>query len=100
MEVDTGNFPTNMHVARSKRTGLTTFSPDAMLTGTVQLLVEAIDDNVHQPDTHKFALTVLPRSATPTMTIVPLRGSIVDVTSNVNASRHHCNRHVCVQQPV
>ena len=87
-DTDTGAFPTNMLASRNNRTGLTTLSPDITLTGTVHLLVEATDDSIHQADTQSFTLNVLPRSATPTMTIVPLKGSFVDATSTItNRSR-------------
>ena len=81
----TGAFPTNMAIDRNKKTDLVTISPAATLTGTVQLLFEAAD-NVHQPDTHHFTLNVVPGSPTPTMTVVPLRGAMVDA-KKLNSSR-------------
>jgi cyclophilin family peptidyl-prolyl cis-trans isomerase len=83
-DIATGAFPTNVVLDRNKKTGLVTISPDTTLTGTVQLLFE-VTDNIHQPDTHQFKLNVLPGSPTPTMTIVPLRGAMVD-SKTLNSS--------------
>ena len=84
-DVDTGAYPTNMDISRDKRTGRLWFSPYMTLTGTVKMLV-GVTDGIHNYDTQAFSLNVLPRSATPTMTIVPLKGSIVS-SSKTNASR-------------
>ncbi len=65
--------PTNMIIDQTPHTSLLTFSPDATLTGIVHL-VFTVTDNLHQPDIHDLAFHVLPRSPTPTMTIVPLNG--------------------------
>jgi len=85
-DLGTGAFPTNMVVTRDKRTGRLWVDPDAALTGTVNLLFGVTSAN-QSTDTHEFVLNVLPRSATPTMTIVPLKGSMVDASNKVNGSR-------------
>jgi len=76
-DVDTSAFPTNMLIGRDKRTSRLWFNPEMTLTGTVNMLM-GVTDQIHNYDTQKFTLNFLPRSATPTMTIVPLNGSIVD----------------------
>src|SRR4029077_20318332 len=68
-DVDTGASPPRRVLAdRDKRTGRVTLSPDMMLTGTVHMLI-GVTDNIHNFDTQHFTMNVLPRSATPTMTI-------------------------------
>lgn len=79
-DVDTGVFPTNVLASLDKRTGRVWISPDVTLTGLVDLLFGVSAAN-QSTDTHVFALNVLPRSATPTMTIVPLKGSFVDASA-------------------
>ncbi|HTS18237.1 MAG TPA: peptidylprolyl isomerase [Verrucomicrobiae bacterium] len=81
----TGSFPTNILLTSSPHTNLYTFSPDATLTGTVHL-VFSITDNIHEPDTHTVAFNVLAGSPTPTMTIVPLKGSMVDAGNKTASS--------------
>jgi hypothetical protein len=76
-DLDTGEFPTNMFVTYNHKTKLIVFSPDLTLTGVVDVLIGVTDD-IHAFDTQMFTLTFLPRSATPTMTVVPLKGSMVD----------------------
>jgi cyclophilin family peptidyl-prolyl cis-trans isomerase len=87
-DVDTGAFPTNMLIGRNKRTSRFWFSPDMTLTGTVHMLM-GVTDGIHSYDTQHFTLNVLPRSATPTMTIVPLKGEIVDSTSTNSTNGSH-----------
>jgi hypothetical protein len=70
-------FPTNMVVTLNPKTKLISFSPDLSLTGTVNMII-AVFDNLHAYDSQKFTLTFLPRSVTPTLTIVPLKGSMQD----------------------
>ncbi len=69
--------PTNMVVLLNPKTKLVSFSPDRALTGVVNIII-AVFDSVHAYDSQKFTLTFLPRSETPTMTIVPLKGSMQD----------------------
>ncbi|HTS18236.1 MAG TPA: peptidylprolyl isomerase [Verrucomicrobiae bacterium] len=76
-DVDTFAFPTNMYITLNPKTKLLSFSPDLTLTGVVDMIVGATD-NIHSYDTQRFTLTFVPWSATPTMTIVPLKGSMVD----------------------
>jgi cyclophilin family peptidyl-prolyl cis-trans isomerase len=82
---DTGAFPANMFFTSATHSSRLWINPDVTLTGTVHLLFGVTPDNV-TTDTHEFVLNVLPRSATPTMTIVPLSGSIVSTTTG-NGSR-------------
>jgi len=86
-DVATGLFPANMRLSREKRTGRLWVSPDMTLTGTVNLLfgVTAVNQST---DTQVFVLNVLPRSATPTMTIVPLKGSFVDSSTTTTNGSH------------
>lgn len=79
-DVDTGAFPTNMLINRDTRTGREWFSPDMTLTGAVHMLI-GVTDRIHSFDTQDFTLNFVPRSVIPTMTIVPLKGSIVDSTT-------------------
>jgi cyclophilin family peptidyl-prolyl cis-trans isomerase len=88
LDTSTGSFPTNLFASRDKHTSLVTLCPDVTLTGTVHLRFEALD-STHQPDTQKFTLNVLPRSPTPTMSIVPLKGEIVDSTSTNKTNGSH-----------
>ena len=83
-DLATGVFPTNVSFSRERLPGRLWVYPDATLTGTVNLLfgVTAVNQST---DTQEFVLNVLPRSATPTMTIVPLKGSMVD-SSKANGS--------------
>ena len=76
-DLDTGAYPTNMIVTYNSKTKLISFSPDLTLTGVVDMIVGVTDD-IHNYDTQNFTLTFLPWSATPTMTIVPLKGSMQD----------------------
>ena len=59
------------------RRKLLSFSPDLTLTGTVNMMI-GVTDKIHSYDTQHFTLTFVPWSATPTMTVVPLKGSMVD----------------------
>ncbi|MGD1018769.1 MAG: peptidylprolyl isomerase [Verrucomicrobiia bacterium] len=87
VDTATGVFPTNMIASEDKRTGRIWFSPDVTLTGIVNLLFGVSAAN-QSTDTQAFVLNVLPRSATPTMTIVPLKGSFVDAgTTTAKGSR-------------
>jgi cyclophilin family peptidyl-prolyl cis-trans isomerase len=83
-DLATGAFPTNVSFSREKLPGRVWVYPGVTLTGTVNLIfgVTAVNQST---DTQEFVLNVLPRSATPTMTIVPLKGSIVD-SSKANGS--------------
>ena len=83
-DLATGVFPTNVSFSQEKLPGRLWVYPDATLTGTVNLLFGVTAAN-QSTDTQEFVLNVLPRSATPTMTIVPLKGSIVD-SSTTNGS--------------
>jgi hypothetical protein len=76
-DVDTSAYPTNMVVTYNSKTKQISFSPDLTLTGTVNMII-GVTDNIHSYDTQKFTLTFLPWSATPTMTVVPLKGSMQD----------------------
>jgi len=53
------------------------FSPDLALTGTVSVLV-AVRDTIHNFDGHILNLTFVPRSASPTMMITSLKGTMQD----------------------
>ncbi|HVM60399.1 MAG TPA: peptidylprolyl isomerase [Verrucomicrobiae bacterium] len=84
--VDTGAFPTNMLLSHNKRTNVLTINPEATLTGKVDMLI-GVTDQIHSYDTQAFTVNVLPGSPTPTMTIVPLKGSMMDASSKrLNAS--------------
>jgi hypothetical protein len=76
-DFDTGAYPTNMFATFNNKTKLLSFDPDLTLTGVVDMLVGVTDD-IHPYDTEQFTLTFLPWSPTPTMTLVPLKGSMVD----------------------
>jgi cyclophilin family peptidyl-prolyl cis-trans isomerase len=76
-DVDTQAYPTNMIVTSNPKTKLLSFSPNPSLTGVVDMIIGVTDD-IHNYDTQNFTLTVLPGSATPTMTVVPLKGSMED----------------------
>jgi cyclophilin family peptidyl-prolyl cis-trans isomerase len=76
-DADTGEFPTNMFVTFNPKTKLISFDPDLTLTGVVDMLI-GVTDNIHPFDTQNFTLTFVPWSATPTMTLVPLKGSMMD----------------------
>ena len=41
-------------------------------------MIVGVTDNIHSYDTQRFTLTFLPWSPTPTMTVVPLKGSMLD----------------------
>ncbi len=84
-DLDTGAFPTNMLLTRDGHTGRVWVNPDVTLTGKASVSFGVSADN-QLTDTHVFVLNVLPRSATPTMTLVPLNGSFVD-SSTANGSR-------------
>ena len=78
-DVDTSAYPTNMLVTYNPKTKLISFSPNLTLTGAVNMIIGATDTNhPNSYDTQKFTLTFLPWSATPTMTVVPLKGSMQD----------------------
>jgi cyclophilin family peptidyl-prolyl cis-trans isomerase len=86
---DTGDFPTNITAIIDGRTGRLWFSPDLTLTGTVNLIIGVTDGKpLYKPlyDTQHFSLTFLPRSAAPTMTIVPLKGTMQDVSKPLGDS--------------
>jgi len=70
-------FPTNVFVTYNTKTKLASFSPNLTLTGAVKLLLFAFD-STHSPDSQIFTFTFLPWSPTPTMTVVPLKGSMMD----------------------
>ena len=53
------------------------FSPDVTLTGAVGLIIGARDSS-HSFDSQAFTLTFLPWSASPTMSITSLRGTVKD----------------------
>lgn len=76
-DVDTSAFPTNMLVTLNPKTNLISFDPDLTLTGVVHMIIGVTDD-IHSFDTQRFTLTFVPWSPTPTMTIVPLKGSMQD----------------------
>jgi cyclophilin family peptidyl-prolyl cis-trans isomerase len=76
-DLDTSAFPTNMFVTLNPKTQLISFSPNLTLTGTVNMII-GVTDSIHAYDTQKFTLTFLPWSAIPTMTVVPLKGSMQD----------------------
>jgi cyclophilin family peptidyl-prolyl cis-trans isomerase len=76
-DLDTGAFPTNMFVTLNPKTKLISFDPYLTLTGVVDMLIGVTDD-IHSYDTQEFTLTFVPWNATPTMTLVPLKGSMVD----------------------
>jgi hypothetical protein len=84
-DADTGQYPTNILITINPRTGRLWFIPDLTLTGTVNLII-GVTDNLHDYDTQHFSLTFLPRSATPTMTIVPLKGTMQDVSKPLGDS--------------
>jgi peptidyl-prolyl cis-trans isomerase A (cyclophilin A) len=87
VDLGTGDFPTNLLASVDKHTNRIWFNPDVTLTGTVNLLFGVSADN-QSTDTQMFVINVLPRSATPTMTIVPLKGSFVDASGTaMNRSR-------------
>lgn len=74
-DVDTYPYLTNMFVTYNPKTKLISFSPDLTLTGVVDMII-GVTDNIHSYDTQNFTLTFMPWSATPTMTVVPLKGSM------------------------
>lgn len=76
-DTDTQAFPTNLDATINPKTGQLFFSPDLTVTGDVHLII-FVRDSSHGSDSQKFTLTFLPRSATPTMTIVPLKGTMQD----------------------
>jgi cyclophilin family peptidyl-prolyl cis-trans isomerase len=76
-DTDTGAFPTNLKPVYDQKKGRLFFSPDVTLTGTVNMIIGATD-GIHSPDTQRFSLNFLPRSAAPTMTIVPVKGRITE----------------------
>ncbi|HVM60400.1 MAG TPA: peptidylprolyl isomerase [Verrucomicrobiae bacterium] len=76
-DIDTFAFPTNMYITLNSKTKLLSFSPDLTLTGVVDMIV-GVTDPIHSYDTQHFTLTFVPWRSTPTMTIVPLKGSMVD----------------------
>ncbi|MGA2137596.1 MAG: peptidylprolyl isomerase [Verrucomicrobiia bacterium] len=76
-DIDTYPNLTNMLVTYNSKTKLISFSPNLTLTGAVNMIIGATD-NIHSYDTQHFTLTFLPWSATPTMTVVPLKGSMQD----------------------
>jgi cyclophilin family peptidyl-prolyl cis-trans isomerase len=76
-DLATGAYPTNMDLSRDSHTGRVWVNPDVTLTGTASVSF-GVSAAGQSTDTHVFVLNVLPRSATPTMTIVPLKGSFVD----------------------
>lgn len=88
-DTDTGGFPSYLYILGDPRTGRLWFNPDMTLTGTVHLVIGVTDDiyiRIHQYDTQRFSLTFVPWSATPTMTIVPLKGMMQD-TAKVEGDR-------------
>jgi cyclophilin family peptidyl-prolyl cis-trans isomerase len=85
-DLATGAYPTNMLLSLDSHTKRLWMDPDVTLTGKVSVSFGVSSAN-QSTDTHVFVLNVLPRSATPTMTLVPLKGSIVDVTNNATGSR-------------
>jgi len=76
-DLDTSTFPTNMQVTLNPKTNLISFDPDLALTGTVNMII-GVSDQIHSYDTQKFTLNFVPWSPTPTMTVVPLKGSMLD----------------------
>lgn len=76
-DLDTGAYPTNMIVTYIPKTKLISFSPNLTLTGVVNMII-GVTDKIHSYDTQKFTLTFVPWSATPTMKVVPLKGSMQD----------------------
>lgn len=78
-DTDTHAFPTNLVASITPKTGRLFFSPDLTVTGDVHLAI-FVKDSGHGYDRQDFTLTFLPRSATPTMTIVPLKGTMQDAS--------------------
>ena len=76
-DADTYPYLTNMIVTYNPKTKLISFSPDLTLIGVVNMII-GVTDSIHSYDTQNFTLTFLPWSATPTMTVVPLKGSMQD----------------------
>ena len=76
-DADTYPYLTNMFVTYNPKTKLISFSPDLTLIGVVNMII-GVTDSIHSYDTQNFTLTFLPWSATPTMTVVPLKGSMQD----------------------
>ena len=73
---------TNIVLTLDPKTGRLWLDPEVTLTGVVSVLLgvrdlfhAALDFNVH-----KCALTILPRSASPTMSISSMKGTIKDVS--------------------
>jgi peptidyl-prolyl cis-trans isomerase-like 1 len=84
-DTDTGAFPTNLTV--SIGAGRLWFVPNQTTTGTVHLILGLTDLQLnHQDDTQRFSIIIDPRSATPTLNIVPKSGSIT-VVPNSQANR-------------
>jgi cyclophilin family peptidyl-prolyl cis-trans isomerase len=81
-DVSTGVFPTNLQASLDPVTGRVWLSPDLTLTGVVNLVI-GVKDSTHPYDTQHFSATFSPRTSTPTMTIVPVKGSMVDTTNSL-----------------
>jgi cyclophilin family peptidyl-prolyl cis-trans isomerase len=77
LDLDTYPYLTNMVVTYNPKTKLISFSPDLTLTGVVNMII-GVTDRIHNYDTQQSTLTFLPWSATPTMKVVPLKGSMQD----------------------
>ena len=85
-DTDTGLFPTDLAPTGSADGGLW-FEPDLTVTGVFHLLFRVTDDqDSHEYDTQHFTVTIVPRSATPTLDIVPKSGTIT-VLTNSRANR-------------
>ena len=80
-DADTGQLPTNIepYLDSSQRLWLV---PDLSTTSTVHL-VFSIADDLHGADTQHFSITIVPKPAAPTMSILPKSGSLV---SGVNTN--------------
>jgi len=82
----TGQFPTNLQVSIDSTSHLW-LVPDPTTTGTVNLVIGVTDNQSnHQDDTKGFSVNIQPRSAMPTLTIVPKSGAITAAT-NGNTGR-------------
>ena len=81
-DTDTGQFPTNLQASidSTRRLWLV---PDLTVTGAVNLTFELTDNQSnHQGDSKNFSVVIIPRSATPTLTIVPKSGTITAATNS------------------
>jgi cyclophilin family peptidyl-prolyl cis-trans isomerase len=83
----TGQYPTYLQQANFNPAGHLWLVPDLTVTGTVNLAIGVTDSqNSQLSDTKDFSVVIVPRSATPTMTIVPKSGTVIAAT-NASAGR-------------